>query len=108
VRRVEIRPEAVAEIDETAFWYGRQQRHLRDDFLAAVADAVTMIAENPQQFRILHRDTRRVFLRRFPFGLYFRVTRDRILIVALLHARRDPRAWQVRETIVAYTAARAA
>lgn len=99
---IEFRAQAVAEIEEAAAWYGRQQPVLRAEFLAAVADAMTAIAENPMQFRVIHRGSRRAFLRRFPFGVYFRVMQDRVLVVAFLHARRDPSLWRVREGIASY------
>lgn len=100
--RIEIRVEAIAEIEEAAVWYGRQQAVLRGEFLAAVTEVMTAIAENPRQFRVLHRNTRRAFLRRFPFGVYFRVIQDRVLVVAFLHVRRDPSLWRVREGAASY------
>jgi hypothetical protein len=45
----------------------------------------------------LQRATRRALIpRRFPYGLFYRVYGDTIVIVACLHAKRDPRQWQRR------------
>ncbi len=101
---IDFRSEAAAEIEDAARWYGWQGPALRDQLLMAVADTVKLIARNPMQFRVLHRGTRRALLRRFPFGLYYRVTDERVLIVAFLHVRRDPRTWQVRDPASVYVA----
>lgn len=83
--RVEFRPAAAADIDG-----------LGERFLAAVGDAVALIAESPLQFAVLHRETRRVLLRRFPYGVYYRMLDGRVLVVACIHARRDARHWRNR------------
>jgi plasmid stabilization system protein ParE len=35
-------------------------------------------------------------VRRFPFGIYFRVEQQPIVVVAILHGSRHPRRWQRR------------
>jgi plasmid stabilization system protein ParE len=35
-------------------------------------------------------------LRRFPYGIYYRLYPDSIVIVACMHGRRDPKRWQSR------------
>ena len=54
------------------------------------------VVANPQQFPIVHRETHRALCRRFPYGLYYRIVDDQIVVVACMHARRDPRRWQSR------------
>jgi plasmid stabilization system protein ParE len=51
---------------------------------------------NPELFPVVHRQTRRALLRRFPYGLYYRIVNDQIVVVACMHGRRDPRQWQSR------------
>lgn len=54
-------------------------------------------AENrPEAYAIIHRNTRRILLPRFPYGLYYRMTEECILIVACIHAKRHSRAWRFR------------
>ena len=35
-------------------------------------------------------------LRRFPYAVYFGVTRETVELIALLHQHRDPRTWEKR------------
>ena len=50
----------------------------------------------PQMYAVVLRDVRRGKLRRFPYLIYYRVLPDRIEVIALLHASRDPKLWQER------------
>ena len=91
-----VRPAASADIEDAYRWYEAQQTGLGEEFLAA-ADAVMQFAlAHPQQFPVVHRLTRRALFRRFPYGLYYRIVDDQIIVVACMHARRDPRRWQSR------------
>jgi hypothetical protein len=41
-------------------------------------------------------DASRGRLRRFPYGLFYRILPDALVVLACFHARRDPRRWQER------------
>lgn len=94
---VHIRPSAAADVEDAALWYDGQGSGLGAQFLAEVASSLVRISDNPRQFGILHRETRRCLLRRFPYGLFFRVSGEDVIVVACFHASRDPRRWQARE-----------
>ena len=91
-----IRPSAVADIEDIVQWYEAERSGLGGEFQAVVQRALTAIAANPRFYPIMYRDTRRVLLRRFPYGLYYRELPDVIAVVACTHGRRDPRHWQSR------------
>ncbi len=44
----------------------------------------------------VYKDARCALLRRFPYAIYYRVKRDRIVVIAVFHSSRDPREWQSR------------
>lgn len=97
MKRVVVRPAAAADIDDAYRWYEAQRSGLGEEFLAALSALRGRIADEPSAFPILHRETRRALIpRRFPYGVFYRVYDDVIVIVACLHARRDPRRWQSR------------
>lgn len=93
---VVVRAAAAADIDDAYLWYERRSAGLGEEFLAAVDAAQVRLAGDPEKFPIVHRETRRVLLQRFPYALYYRVFGDRIVIVACMHGRRDPRQWRSR------------
>jgi len=93
---VVVRPAAAADIDDAYLWYERQSPGLGEAFLLAVDAAKQRIATNPEALPVVHRDTRRVLLSRFPYGIYYRIHGDIVLIVACMRGRRDPRRWRAR------------
>lgn len=48
---------------------------------------------------VVHRDTRRLLLRRFPYGVFYRLVKDEIVVVGCLHAKRHPRVWRGRNDV---------
>ncbi|MHB8143834.1 MAG: hypothetical protein ACYDGX_09285 [Thermoleophilia bacterium] len=61
--------------------------------MALVLRAIT---EHPNRFPIIHRETRRALLHRFPYALFYRVIDEEIIIVACMHGKRNPAHWQIR------------
>ena len=59
-----IRPAAAADIEEAFLWYERQQAGLGEEFLRAVQSALENIAAHPIRYPVVHRETRRVLVRR--------------------------------------------
>jgi plasmid stabilization system protein ParE len=54
------------------------------------------LLDNPLQHRVVHRDTRRANLRRFPYGVFYRTIDADVVVLACFHASRDPRRWRRR------------
>jgi plasmid stabilization system protein ParE len=91
-----FRPAAAADVEDAYRWYESQQTGLGEEFLAAVRVVIEVLMANPELFPVVHRQTRRALLRRVPYGLYYRIIDDQIVIVACMHGRRNPRRWQSR------------
>jgi len=93
---VHLRPEAEADIEEAALWYEKQREGLGQDFLDELLSAINAISEDPHIFPVVHRNTHRAIIHRFPFGVYYRVEDDLIVVVAAMHGSRHPRRWKQR------------
>jgi plasmid stabilization system protein ParE len=91
-----FRPAAAADVEEAHLWYERQRSGLGDELLRTLQLSVDEVAANPEAFPIVHRDTRRALVRRFPYALFYRVVGDQIVVIACFHAKRNPRSWQAR------------
>lgn len=80
--RVVVRPAAAADIEDTYQWYESQQPGLGEEFLAALSATHDRIVEHPEGYPIVHRNTRRALIpRRFPYGLFYRIVGDTIIII---------------------------
>ena len=94
--QIVIRPAAAADIEDAFVWYEEQRSGLGSDFLKTVDDALIAIQRAPHLHPVIHRDTRRALLQRFPYGIHYRVYADLLVVVACMHGRRNPRRWQSR------------
>ena len=52
--------------------------------------AIDRILEFSGASPVAHRDARRHLIERFPYCLYYRVEGDGVVVIALMHAARDP------------------
>lgn len=93
---LQIRRDAERDIADAAEWYEKQKSGLGHEFLDELLRALRQVAERPDMYPVVHRQTRRALIRRFPFGLYFRVEPECIVVIAVLHGSRDPQRWKQR------------
>ena len=91
-----LRPEAAADVEDAYLWYEAQRPGLGEEFLESLDSTLRLIEENPKQYQIVHRDIRRVLLRRFPYCVYYLALEQGVVVLACLYARRDPRTWKTR------------
>ncbi|MCP5245540.1 MAG: type II toxin-antitoxin system RelE/ParE family toxin [Burkholderiales bacterium] len=87
--------EAEKDIKSTATWYEKQNSGLGGQFLDEILAMCTRISTSPCMFPIVHRKTHHAIIRRFPFGIFYRIEKISI-IVAVMHASRHPENWQTR------------
>jgi toxin ParE1/3/4 len=87
---------AVEEFLSAVKWYQDQRTGLGTDFEVACRAAIELIEQHPFSFPVVHGKTRRVVLRRFPYTIFYRALEDELVIVAVMHERRDPRRWRSR------------
>ena len=93
---IHFRPEAESDIEDAAVWYEKQREGLGYDFLDEVLTTCETISENPILYPVIHRHTRRAVIHRFPFGIYYRIEEEIIVVVAVMHGSRHPKHWQKR------------
>ncbi len=93
---VVFRHAARREFDEAAFWYEERQSGLGLQFVSEINHAVGLASEIPERFPIMHRDVRCVRARRFPYSVFFQIESQRIVVLSVFHARRDPSVWRQR------------
>jgi toxin ParE1/3/4 len=93
---VVFRPQAEVEILAARQWYEERHAGLGDEFRAALAEAIGRLSRQPELFPRVHGDMRRVLVRRFPFGVYFEVADNQIVVLGVVHGHRDPKTWKSR------------
>ena len=91
-----IRSEAEVEMMDAFDWYEKRAKGLGSEFLLAVDAAFQSILRNPRQYPIIHKAVRRALLRRFPHEIFFIPEENRVVVIAVFHAKRNPKLWQRR------------
>ena len=90
---VELRRQAKSDIAEASRWYDDQRPGLGEIFRDELDASLRSIAENPLLYPMLYRHTRRALLRKFPYGVFYLVEPERVLVLRVLHHARDPALW---------------
>jgi len=94
--RLVSEPRADLDIEAAFHWYEKQQSGLGLEFLDELRLAYNRIVEGPLKYPHLRSGVRRALLKRFPYVVYFSVEPIAMIVLAVLHASRDPAEWQRR------------
>ena len=87
---------ASAEFIEASAWYETKRVGLALEFMAETGRCVSLASKHPLQFAVVREDIRRIVANRFPYSVYFRAEKHRIVVLAVFHGSRDPAFWQAR------------
>lgn len=93
---IEFHPEALAEFKDAAHYYAERQKGLESRFISCIEAALSEIQKNPTRWRVFEEDIRRYLTPVFPYALLYTVEKSYILIIAVMHCRREPGYWRHR------------
>jgi len=96
ILKVVFRPAARAEFDGATLWYEDRQAGLGIQFVAEIDRAVDFASKYPDRYPVKRKEIRCIRARRFPYSVFYTVEPQRIVVLAVFHARRDPAVWQAR------------
>ena len=94
--RLIVRPEAEAEMTDAFDWYEDRVPGLGSEFLLCVDAAFNAILRAPQRYPQIHKIVRRALTRRFPYEVFFVADEERVVVLSVFHAKRNPKRWQER------------
>jgi plasmid stabilization system protein ParE len=85
-------PAVEADVAEAAEWYEARRPGLGDRFIVTVQSADRFLLANPLRYAVRFADIRRLNLRDFPYSIFFFLQNEMIIVLGVLHERRDSRA----------------
>jgi toxin ParE1/3/4 len=91
-----VRPEAEEDINDAFLWYESQSIGLGTEFIRSIDASFSSIIRNPSMYAKIHHTIRRALVRRFPYGVFYILDNNTIIILSVMHIRRHPRRWQNR------------
>lgn len=86
---VRVRPEAELDLVIAARWYEAQRRGLGAEFLDELELLISSLADNALLYAMQFGSIRRVFARRFPYAVFYQVIDEDVVVLSILHARRQ-------------------
>lgn len=90
--RLIVTPLAQQDILVAAEWYESQSTELVQSFLDQLREVQKRIVTVPLIYQVRMASFRVARLRRFPYCVYFCANDDLVVVIAVLHERRDPSA----------------
>ena len=85
---------AERELREAVEFYENAEQGLGAKFLDEVELTLARIEAHPLAWTPLSLRTRRCRTHRFPYGLFYQVRADEIVVVSVMDLRRDPKRWE--------------
>lgn len=92
----DFHPVARQELEIAVSYYDSIDRQLGDGFLDEFERTVDRIIKFPEAWASLSKNTRRCRMNGFPYGIVYRVQKQQILILAVMHLQRKPNYWKNR------------
>ena len=93
---IDLLPGARRDFDESFDWYAERSGHTARRFTEAVDAALEKVAGMPTQFSSTDGVHRECPVKKFPFRIVYRLIDQRVIVVAIAHAKRQPGYWRNR------------
>ena len=93
---VRLHPDAIAEAKAAYEWYAERNPSAANAFMSELDHAISQIQTSPERCTMHLHDMRKFLLRRFPYGVVYRITESASQVIAVAHGRRRPGYWKTR------------
>lgn len=92
--KVEFLSVAQKEFDLAVNFYNEESAGLGYRFAIEVKDALDRIRKYPEAWHPLSENTRRCRVAHFPYAVIYTITKEMILVLAIMHLKRHPDSWK--------------
>ena len=100
--RVDLHPEARAEVRAAALWYEERRPGWGERFVERVDEVLRRLEDTPTIYPIWPGtdaapvSIRKALVEQFPYLVAFELHAERVLVLAVAHAKRQPLYWLAR------------
>ena len=84
---------AEADIRESIIWYDSQQLGFGNKFIDEIDSLSIRILKNPDHFPEVLQNIHKANLQKFPFSVFFVISKNEIYVIAIFHNSRNPQIW---------------
>jgi toxin ParE1/3/4 len=86
---VVVKPQAWFDLVGAMLWYDSKRQNLGREFFNDFEVAIERIKTNPNAFREIMPEVKRILIKRFPYKVFYTVTENTIYIIGVAHAQRS-------------------
>lgn len=86
-------PGVAIDIKGSFEWYEKELNGLGHSFISELEDAYEAIIHSPNVWANFEYGFKRYLLTRFPFSVIYKVDKERVFIIAVMHNSRNPNYW---------------
>jgi plasmid stabilization system protein ParE len=90
-------PAAKKELVDAVKYYNECGSGLGYIFMDEVETTIRRIMQHPKAWSKISKNARRCLTRRFPYGIIYQEVEKNILVIAVMHLKREPDYWKSRE-----------
>ncbi len=88
---------AETDIEEIIEWYGKENKDLSREFVEILEQTLEQVISNPFLFQQVFKDYRKVDTAKFPYKIIYRISENKIIVLAVIHHKRNPEVWKNRK-----------
>ena len=94
--RIRFLDVAQRELDDAVAWYNEREEGLGLGFLDELDRSIRRIVAFPLASTEIDTGIRRCLVARFPYGVFYGIDEELIIVIAVAHLHRHPRYWADR------------
>ena len=94
--KIQITPEAIADINDITAWYHKVDAKLGTKFQFTATEKINRLSKNPQIFAIRYQEIRCMPVPKFPYMVHFYINEETnsVEVLAVISTDRDPKIWK--------------
>jgi hypothetical protein len=86
---IQLRAQVFADLVEIHVWYEGCRPGLGDRFVSEFFASLDILEHRPTAFAAYYRKVRHSLLKHFPYGVYFRIEGETVIVVRVFHCSRE-------------------
>lgn len=91
VYKLLLRPESYEDLKESFQWYSNRSNILGLEFIKEIEECFRKIRSNPFSCQKIKKTLRRALIKKFPYGIFYKIDEDEIIVFAIFHLSRNPK-----------------